>query len=66
MFCISIILLPILILDLPIYIQVLLSISFSIKTDTYNVLLIKMDLDRYLEFLYPLKTQSSGVQEINA
>jgi len=29
-------------------------------------LFIKVDLDRYLEFLYPLKTQSSGVQEINA
>ena len=28
-------------------------------------LFIKVDLDRYLEFLYPLKTQSSGVQEMN-
>jgi len=27
---------------------------------------IKVYSDRYLEFLYPLKTQSSGVQEMNA
>ena len=28
--------------------------------------LIKVEFDRYLEFLYPLKIQSSGVQEMNA
>ena len=25
---------------------------------------MKLDFERYLEFLYPLKTQSSGVQEM--